>query len=381
MRVPSWIKFLLQSVTAGLAAAFLILLIRPQWMAGLVQGADPAGGATPPRGTYSSAVAAAAPGVVNIYTSRYVNREQNPLFSDPLFRRFFGEYLPENPTLRRETSLGSGVVVDTAGYVLTNHHVVAGADAIEVALHDGRSARGALVGSDPDTDLAVIRTEISGLPAVSVTDSDALRVGDIVLAIGNPFGVGQTVTQGIVSATGRSRVGINTFENFIQTDAAINPGNSGGALVNVRGELVGINTAIMSRTGGSQGIGFAIPVNMAREVMDSIIRNGKVVRGWLGVESYDLTPEARTALGIRGSGGAIVKGVVMNGPADDAGVQPYDVITHINGEAVQSAGHEMSLISRLQPGTAAQLTVVRQGRTLELQVVVMQRPRQSFTTG
>lgn len=381
MGVPSWIKFLLQSVTAGLAVAFLVLLVRPQWMAGLIQGADPAGGDQAPRSTYSPAVAAAAPAVVNIYTSRYVSREQNPLFRDPLFRRFFGEYLPENPTLRRETSLGSGVVVDTAGYVLTNHHVVAGAVAIEVALHDGRSARGSLVGSDPDTDLAVIRTAISGLPAVSVSDSDALRIGDIVLAIGNPFGVGQTVTQGIVSATGRSRVGINTFENFIQTDAAINPGNSGGALVNVRGELVGINTAIMSRSGGSQGIGFAIPVNMAREVMDSIIRNGKVVRGWLGVESYDLTPEARAALGIGGSGGAIVKGVVMNGPADDAGMQPYDVITHINGEVVQSASHEMSLISRLQPGTAAQLTIVRQGRTLDLQVVVIQRPRQSFTTG
>jgi S1-C subfamily serine protease len=272
-------------------------------------------------------------------------------------------------------------VVDPAGYVLTNHHVVAGADAIEVALFDGRSARGTLIGTDPDTDLAVIRTDLANLPTVSVSDSDALRVGDIVLAIGNPFGVGQTVTQGIVSATGRSRVGINTFENFIQTDAAINPGNSGGALVNVRGELVGINTAIMSRSGGSQGIGFAIPVNMAREVMDSIVRNGTVVRGWLGVEAYDLTPEARSALGVGGDGGAIVKGVVMNGPADDAGVQPYDVITHVNGEAVQSAGHEMRLISQLQPGAAVELTIVRQGRTLTLQAVVMQRPRQSFTTG
>jgi Do/DeqQ family serine protease len=381
MGVPSWIKFLLQSVTAGLAAAFVILLIRPQWMAGLTSGPGPDGEGQGPRTTYSTAVAAAAPGVVNIYTSRYVNREQNPLFSDPLFRRFFGEYLPDNPTLRRETSLGSGVVVDTAGYVLTNHHVVAGADAIEVALFDGRSARGTLIGTDPDTDLAVIRTDLADLPTVSVSDSDALRVGDIVLAIGNPFGVGQTVTQGIVSATGRSRVGINTFENFIQTDAAINPGNSGGALVNVRGELVGINTAIMSRSGGSQGIGFAIPVNMAREVMDSIVRNGTVVRGWLGVEAYDLTPEARSALGVGGNGGAIVKGVVMNGPADDAGLQPYDVITHVNGEAVQSAGHEMRLISQLQPGAAVELTIVRQGRTLTLQAVVMQRPRQSFTTG
>jgi serine protease DegS len=379
MRLSSWIKFVLQSVIAGLALAFVLLALRPAWLQRFLQSGytDASFG---PRAGYAQAVAAAAPSVVNIYTSRYVSRDQNPLRADPVLREFFGEYLP-NPNMRRETSLGSGVVVDSAGYVLTNHHVVAGADAIEIALQDGRTARGTLIGSDPDTDLAVLRTDLGSLPALASSDSDALRVGDIVLAIGNPFGVGQTVTQGIVSATGRNRVGINTFENFIQTDAAINPGNSGGALINVRGEIIGINTAIMSRSGGSQGVGFAIPMNMAREIKDSIVRNGRVVRGWLGLELYDLTPEGRRELGVPDDVGAIVKGVVMNGPSDDAGLMAYDVITHIDGRPVENATQSLGLITKLPPDKRVEIRVLRRGRSITVHPQVMQRPQQSFTTG
>jgi Do/DeqQ family serine protease len=379
MHFTNWIKFVLQSVIAGLALAFVLLALNPAWLERIRPGR--AADAAPVTGQgYAQAVAAAAPSVVNIYTTRYVSRDDNPLLSDPVLRGFFGEYLP-NPNMRRETSLGSGVVVDNAGFVLTNHHVVAGADAIEIALQDGRTGRGRVIGTDPDTDLAVLKTDLGNLPAVSISDSDELRVGDIVLAIGNPFGVGQTVTQGIVSATGRNRVGINTFENFIQTDAAINPGNSGGALINVRGEVVGINTAILSRSGGSQGVGFAIPMNMARDIQDSIIRNGRVVRGWLGVELYDLTPAGRQTLNAPVSGGAVVKGVVMNGPSDDAGLMAYDVITHIGGIAVRDATHSLGLISRLPPDKPVEIRLLRQGRSITLHPMVMQRPQQSFTTG
>ncbi len=372
MRSRTRLLFVFHSVTAGLAIAFLLLLLIPDWLAGargrpaLAQSASH--NEAP---SYADAVARAAPAVVNLYTTRYVEPERNPLLEDPVF---FGQHL----NLRTETSLGSGVILDPRGYLLTNHHVVAGANAIEVALSDGRTAPGMLVGTDPETDLAVIRADLHGLPAIAVGDSDTLRVGDVVLAIGNPFGVGQTVTQGIVSATGRNRVGLNTFENFIQTDAAINPGNSGGALVNSAGELIGINTAIISQSGGAQGVGFAIPVSMAREIMDGIIRDGAVVRGWLGMETYDLAPEQRRAMALREPGGAIVKGVVLNGPADDADLRPRDVVTHINDVPVQSPRHGLEIISRLKPGSQIAIGIIRDGRRLHREATVAERPTLPF---
>jgi len=376
VRSTTPLLFVFHSVTAGLAVAFLILLLFPDWLAG-ARGRHPLAQGHNGAPSYAEAVARAAPAVVNLYTTRYAEPRRDPLLEDPVF---FGDQRP-HLNLRTETSLGSGVILDARGYLLTNHHVVAGADAIEVALSDGRTAPGLLVGTDPETDLAVIRADLHGLPAIGVGDSDALRVGDVVLAIGNPFGVGQTVTQGIISATGRNRVGINTFENFIQTDAAINPGNSGGALVNGAGELIGINTAIISQSGGAQGVGFAIPVAMAREIMEDIIRDGTVVRGWLGMETYDLTPGQRRALAVREQGGVIVKGVVLNGPADDADLRPRDVVTHINDVPVQSARHGLEIISRLKPGSEIAIGIIRDGQRLRREATVAERPLMPFLRG
>jgi Do/DeqQ family serine protease len=319
----------------------------------------------------------AAPSVINIYTTRYVEQNVNPLLNDPVLRRFFNGRL-KSPSIRAENSLGSGVILDDRGYILTNNHVVAGADAIEVALPDGRSAKASVVGTDPETDLAVIHISIDRPPAIASGNSDELRVGDVVLAIGNPFGIGQTVTQGIISATGRNRVGLNVFENFIQTDAAINPGNSGGALIDASGRLVGINTAIVSETGGSQGIGFAIPVNMARAVMDQIIESGSVVRGWLGIETYDLSPTLARALGVRSQGGALVKAVLIDGPADQAGIEPDDVITAIDDKPVTSARQGLNLITRLRPGTSVEIDLIRGGKAQRVSATVSERPHNNF---
>ncbi|MGA7799775.1 MAG: Do family serine endopeptidase [Gammaproteobacteria bacterium] len=384
MSVRKVLTFTLQSVTVGLALAFVIVVARPDLL-GLrpavveVQqiNESPAarGTRSPAPASYAAAVRKAAPAVVNIYTAKMVT-ERTPLSNDPLFQYFFGNQYSRIQK-HVQTSLGSGVLVSPQGYVLTNHHVVEGADEIQVLLDDGRRSEAKVVGEDADTDLAVVKINLRNLPSIVIGDSDHLQVGDVVLAIGNPFGVGQTVTQGIVSATGRNRLGINTFEDFIQTDAAINPGNSGGALVNANGELVGINTAIFTQSGGSEGIGFAIPVSLAQGVMKQIIEHGHVIRGWLGIEAQDLTPALAESFGLQTTKGVLIAGVLRNGPADNAGLLPGDVITAINGDPVDNARTALQRISRAAPGTMIELRGVRRGAQFQLRARVTQRPPRS----
>lgn len=323
--------------------------------------------------SYADAVAAAQPAVVNIYTSKLVTRQYHPLYDDPIFRRFFGMHnVPRRQ--RMQSSLGSGVIVSPSGYVLTNNHVIAGADEIKVALADGREALASVVGTDPETDLAVLFIEMPDLPAVTLASPEDTRVGDIVLAIGNPFGVGQTVTQGIVSAMGRNQANLSTFVDFIQTDAAINPGNSGGALVNSQGSLIGINTAIYSRSGGSHGIGFAIPVDLAKQVMMQLVKHGSVVRGWLGIEPTILTQGLANALSMPFVPGILVSGVFRDGPAYEAGIAPGDVITEINGEPLQDPRDALTFISTKRPGDQVEITVMRKGEAYRIKAVVGERP-------
>lgn len=291
---------------------------------------------------------------------------------DPIFQQFFGNRF--NPRTERTSSLGSGVIVSPEGYILTNHHVVEAANEIQVALMDGRKAEARVIGSDPESDLAVLKIELHNLPTITFGDSEKARVGDIVLAIGNPFGVGQTVTMGIIGALGRSRVGINTYENFIQTDAAINPGNSGGALTDTAGNLIGINTAIYSRSGGSLGIGFAIPAYVAKQVMQQIIETGSVTRGWLGVSMQDVTPELAESLNLRNTSGTLIAGVLKNGPADDAGIKPGDVLVAVNNNPVANASEMLNMVAALPPGKAAMLSIFRNGTQLDIQVKIGKRP-------
>ena len=322
--------------------------------------------------SYSAAVERAAPAVVNIYSSRVVAREQHPLMSDPFFRQFFGDELPQHQRLL--SSLGSGVIVSEDGYVLTNHHVIDGADEIRVALRDGRETLAEVIGTDPESDLAVLRIALETLPVITLADSEQVAVGDIVMAIGNPFGVGQTVTMGIISATGRSHLGLSAYEDFIQTDAAINPGNSGGALIDAEGALVGINTAIFSRSGGSQGVGFAIPTLLANAILEDLITQGRVIRGWLGIEAQELTPELAASFGLQVPRGLVISGVVPTGPADRAGLQPGDVLLEINGSPVLDARIAMSDIALIQPGAALPLTLVRSGKVFTVELEVGERP-------
>ena len=380
-----WLVFA-QSATATLAAVFVISLIKPDLLplrnrVVAITEAPAASNMTltrlvgsPAIGTgYSEAAKKAIPSVVNIFTSKEVRVPSHPVLNDPIFRRYFGDQLDGGSQQQR--SLGSGVIVSQQGYILTNHHVVEDADEIQVALADGRTAKARIVGADPDTDLAVLKIDLHNLPAVTFGQSDQLRVGDVVLAIGDPFGVGQTVTMGIVSALGRSRLGINQFENFIQTDAAINPGNSGGALVDISGNLVGINSAIFSQTGGSQGIGFSIPVSLARNVMEQLIRSGAVTRGWIGVEVRDLTPELADSFRLEAKRGALIAGILRNSPADRAQVKPGDVLVGINGRPVSDSVAMLNLIAELAPGREATLDVVRERQQLALKVTVGKRPR------
>lgn len=321
--------------------------------------------------SYASAVNAAAPAVVNIYTTQKI-RERSPFMNDPFFRRFFGEGQPQE---RLQASLGSGVIVSPEGYVLTNNHVVAQADAIVVALKDGRETRARVIGTDPGTDLAVLKIDLDQLPVLPFRESP-LQVGDVVLAIGNPFGVGQTVTQGIISAMGRQGLGINTYEDFIQTDAAINPGNSGGALIDVSGNMVGINTAIFSQSGGNMGIGFAIPATLAKTVMQAIIRDGKVVRGWLGIEVQSLEPRLAAHSGNLINKGVAIAGIVRGGPAHAAGIKPGDILTRLNNTEVSNAGQAINLIASFKPGSTLQARVLRGKNPIELNVKIGERPAQ-----
>ena len=375
-----WLLFA-QTVTVALALYFVVAALKPDWLgrAPVQVPVGPGAGAVPvlqaqsgpPTASYRDAAGRAMPAVVNILTSK-ASRETHPILKDPFFRRFFGDRLPPEEQL---SSLGSGVIVSSEGYIITNFHVVEGADQIEVGLADGRKAAARIVGTDPETDLAVIRIGERNLPVMVLGEPDDARVGDVVLAIGNPFGVGQTVTMGIISAVGRNNLHINHFENFIQTDAAINFGNSGGALVDIHGNLLGINSAIYSQTGGSIGIGFAIPVSTARTVLEAIIKDGQVVRGWIGIESQDITPELADSFGLARKSGAIIAGVVRNGPADRAGVRPGDILLAVEGKAVTSTGDMLNLIAQLAPGAKAKLKLMRQNRESTVDVTVGKRPR------
>ena len=323
----------------------------------------------------SDAAARATPAVVNIFTRKELKVPRLPFMNDPHYRKFFDQLL--GPGAPRLSSLGSGVIVSSEGYVLTNNHVVDGADEIELALMDGRKIAARIVGVDPDTDLAVLKTEEKGLPAITFGPADKARVGDVVLAIGNPFGVGQTVTLGIVSALGRSQIGINTYENFIQTDAAINPGNSGGALVDSNGHLIGVNTAIFSRTGGSLGIGFAIPVSVVRHVMESIITAGAVTRGWIGIEPQNLTSELADSFRAPRGRGVLVANVVRNGPAEEAGIRIGDVLVTIDGQPVNDTGTLLNVVAALKPGSRTALTILRNRTEVKLNATVGRRPTQA----
>ncbi len=377
-----WLLFA-QVVTVALALYFVAAALRPDWLGRSPVQVPVGPGArqvpvlqapsSPLTGSYRDAAGRAMPAVVNILTSK-ASREARPILKDPFFRRFFGDRLPPEEQM---SSLGSGVIVSGEGYIITNFHVVEGADRIEVGLADGRKVAARIVGTDPETDLAVLRINERKLPVMVLGQPDDARVGDVVLAIGNPFGVGQTVTMGIISALGRNNLHINHFENFIQTDAAINFGNSGGALVDIHGNLLGINSAIYSQTGGSIGIGFAIPVSTARTVLESIVKHGQVVRGWIGIESQDITPELANSFGLGRQSGAIIAGVVRNGPADRAGVRPGDILLAVEGKSVNSTGDMLNLIAQLAPGAKARLTLMRQQRESTVDVTVGKRPRPS----
>jgi serine protease DegS len=384
MKFNHSISFLLQAIMVALIAIIVILFIKPELIQPVSRVVEIRESPAPLPDTtetthgigaisYAPAVQQAAPAVVNIYTAKVVTQRVNPLLEDPVFRRFFGDNLSV-PQKRLETSLGSGVIMSPQGYILTNNHVIADADTIQVQLHDGRNTEAVVIGRDEDTDVAVLKIDMDDLPVITLGKTE-LNVGDVVLAIGNPFGVGQTVTVGIVSATGRTQLGINTFENFIQTDAAINPGNSGGALINAYGQLVGINTAIFSRTGGSQGIGFAIPVTLARDVMTQIVEHHRVIRGWLGVEAQELTPALASSFGLQKPEGVIVAGILRKGPADTAGLRPGDIILQIGDTKVVNPSMLLNVIARIAPGTSINLKVLRAGKQLSLDAVVVERPR------
>lgn len=383
MKLSNVYIFLFKATVAGLAAAFVILLLRPDLLGQqrpvveLKQTplTSTAAGSGPV--SYAQAVEAAAPAVVNVYTTKIVTEQANPLMQDPLFRYFFGDRFA--PRQRLERSLGSGVIVSEQGYIITNNHVIAGAAGIEVLLRDGRSAEARLVGTDPETDVAVLKIELDTVPTITFNLAGGTRVGDVVLAIGNPFGVGQTVTMGIISATGRNQVGISTYENFIQTDAAINPGNSGGALIDAYGNLVGINTAIFSKSGGSQGIGFAIPMSIARDVMQQLIETGRVSRGWLGVETQDITPQLAESFNLQNITGIIVAGIQRNGPAARAGLRPGDIILSVNGEPSTDSKTVMNQIAQVAPGGKLKMRILRSGRELEVEAVVSERPAPEST--
>ena len=372
-----WLLFS-QVVTVLVAIWFVLATLKPEWLnqrssiahgVTLMEATPSASGAVMP-GSLSPAAKVASPAVVSIATTQAKAPKQN-FQNDPWFRFFYGDREDEAP----QQGLGSGVIVSPEGYILTNNHVIEGAQEIEVTLSDSRRAIAQVIGTDPDTDLAILRIKLERLPVITLGNSDTAQVGDRVLAIGNPFGVGQTVTSGIVSALGRNQLGINTFENFIQTDAAINPGNSGGALVDVNGNLIGINTAIYSRSGGNMGIGFAIPVSTARQVLEGIVRDGQVTRGWVGIEPMELTPELAETFGLKSTEGVIVTAVLQNGPAASAGLRPGDLLQKVAGQPVKNVGELLTQIAALAPGKPVKLDVMRRQQSLTLEVTPAQRPK------
>jgi len=378
-----WLLFA-QACTLCLAVLFVVATLRPDLLPRLtgkvanvvtLQQGAPAGAvpAAAPATTYADAAKRAMPAVVNIYSSKAV-KSRNPVLDDSLLQKLFPDFAQRVPA-RRATNLGSGVIVAREGYVLTNHHVVEGADDIELVLSDGRQMRARIRGSDPESDLAVLKADGDNLPAITFGTSDTLQVGDVVLAIGNPFGFGNTVTHGIVSALGRNHLGINRFEDFIQTDAPINPGNSGGALVDAGGRLVGINSTIYSQTGASTGIGFAIPVSLARTVLEQIIKDGEVTRGWLGIEPQGLTREVAQALALDTADGVLIRGLQRNGPADKAGVLARDVVLEIGGKPTPDVPQLLARIAELPPGSNARLKVWREGKPVEMDVTIGRRPK------
>jgi serine protease DegS/serine protease DegQ len=384
-----WLVFT-QAVTISIAALFVVDTLKPEWLGNLnhpsatyiptqtvLNIVDPltARSATA-AGSYASAVQRSLPSVVHVFTSKDTSTPSNPLSDDPLFRHFFGNRNRQNtPSQTPQAGLGSGVIVSSDGLILTNNHVIEGADEIEILINDGRRLPAILIGNDPESDLAVLRAETrESLPAITFSNDQTLQVGDVVLAIGNPFGVGQTVTMGIVSALGRSHLGINTFENYIQTDAAINPGNSGGALVDTAGNLVGINTAIYSRSGGSLGIGFAIPASLARSVLEQIIATGSVIRGWVGVEIQELTPDLASSFGYQNVKGTLIAGVLPNGPADRAGIHPGDILIGINDTPLPGPKEMLDTVASIPPGEQAQFQILRRGKMLNLAIEIGRRP-------
>lgn len=384
MKITKGLIFLFQFATIGLATAFILIYTYPTLL-----NSDSARSTVEIKQaqhnhaltkspsmviSYANAVDAASPAVVNIQTSKIITRQANPLFSDPVFRRFFSDGNATKSRQEIESSLGSGVIFNQHGYILTNNHVIAGADEILVALKNGDVKKAKIIGTDPETDLAVLKIQGDDLPVITLGIEKQIRVGDVVLAIGNPFGVGQTVTSGIISATGRDMLGINTFENFIQTDAAINPGNSGGALINPYGELIGINTAIFSRDGGSQGIGFAIPIGLAKNVMQQIIERGHVVRGWLGVAIQSLNPQLAKSLKLKSTDGIVITNIIINGPADNAKLTRGDTITKINGVRIKNVRHALNTISLAKPGDKLMIEGIRQGKVFDAIAIAAQRP-------
>lgn len=375
-----WLVFA-QTATVCVAALFVVSTLRPDLLSLSPRGSvvtvkeHAASVELQKISSFSDAARKAMPAVVNIFTTKDVKAPRHPLMDDPVFRFFFGEQ--GDTDMQRSTNLGSGVIVSDRGYILTNSHVVEQADEIEVALADKRRGTGKIVGTDPETDLALIKIELPNLPSMTFGRADQVQVGDIVLAIGNPFGVGQTVTLGIVSALGRNQLGINTFENFIQTDAAINPGNSGGALVDIAGNLIGINTAIYSRTpgGASLGIGFAIPVSTAKHVLEQIVKYGSVTRGWIGVGVQDMSKEFAQSFKLSNAAGALISEVMRGSPADKAGVKTGDILIAVNAQPVTDSAGMLDLIAALPPGQQATLRLIRNREQTDLAVTVGRRPR------
>ena len=377
-----WLIFA-QTVTASLAILFAIQVVNPNLFnfmhlgntqsVTIKQADSSAYAKVNVQNTYSHAVKKAMPSVVNIFTSKKAVNPHQQFLDDPLFKHFFGDQQEDQE--KPETSLGSGVIVNEQGFILTNDHVVNAADEIKVAMGDGRTMNARIVGTDPETDLAVLKIDALKLPAITFAADDSSSVGDVVLAIGNPFGVGQTVTQGIISALGRNHLGINTFENFIQTDASINPGNSGGALIDTQGNLLGINSAIYSRSGGSMGIGFAIPSKLAKQVLEQIILTGGVTRGWIGIEAQDITPELAESFKLNEVKGSLIAGILKGSPADKAGIRPGDILLEIGGHVVEDSAGMLNIIADLKPSEQTTLKIERNQKKLDIKVTVGKRPR------